>query len=1028
MKRLISILFIIFIHSNFCYGQDAFYSNYAWERLAELTIMLLEETNEEKITSINHELLDVTRLIYDNFDKKEYKSENYSKLCMNLISLYISNEDYKNAEIIINRSEKRIKNESALLRLQIKRALVYANCNNFIMAERAISEIRLKVELMRHNEYALSLDECAILLDYNALCVAIQTNVINTIGELFARNRFSDIIELLESKKVLFEKDILSNKEKIALNQQMEYATDGVLSSSLPMYVDAKIFVYSTLAKCYNHIGDYVNADRYIFECESSIFEQDLISIELLSHMYLELGEYFYRNYNRQRANLYYLKCSNMVKFSDNEAIQHLAYRAHMMNLLLLSQYGNVNDIDKIQKESATIMKIYLSDELYRTRLRMDILLIATDIFSEIRDYSTCAYICESAIMLLSEANDIPDKSTYIRRFQTKLSSYYTLMGEYKYALKILNNIPLEEYTSSTYFTKSSIEYHLKNYAAAITSLQSSLDAQEINEPIQNFIRGYSALVSTAIEAKLEIDIKRLYFDFIYKMRIGEVVNTNTDRGEYIGYFQVYAGLFYYYCILNNIHIEVAYDMALFLKGYQLRLDTIFQSQIYKTGNAEIISIYDRLIEERKNISSDKVYETERRLMNLLPKLQTEEIQWKYVRNALKPESLSIEFIDYIIDSDKSIYAALLLRKDWDAPKMIQLFELSELEKLITSDVSKAYSGYQGKEIQKLIWSKIEPYMNEGDNIYFSPSGKLHHLAIESLPTEDGRIMSEKYNMYRLSSTKELLSEKPEPKYNRAVLYGGLIYDVDDEQMIVQSRSYAEHKDVSAIRCYDADTTYRSGWGFLNGSESEIKNISKNLSEKNIQCTIFKGIKGNEESFLALSGQNNQIIHIATHGFFLPVEKARIEEYFQMMGSNTLIIDNSMKRSGLILAGGNKAWKGEAIPKGIEDGVLTAEEIRGLDLRGVDLVVLSACETGLGDVTGEGVFGLQRAFKNAGAQTIIMSLWQVSDQATELMMSEFYKNLSIGRSKRESFLIAQKRVKQKFDNNPYYWAAFIMLD
>ncbi|MBO7134465.1 MAG: CHAT domain-containing protein, partial [Bacteroidales bacterium] len=122
-------------------------------------------------------------------------------------------------------------------------------------------------------------------------------------------------------------------------------------------------------------------------------------------------------------------------------------------------------------------------------------------------------------------------------------------------------------------------------------------------------------------------------------------------------------------------------------------------------------------------------------------------------------------------------------------------------------------------------------------------------------------------------------------------------------------------------------------------------------------------------------------------------------------------------------------WQNKPLPEGIEDGILTAKEISFMDLRKTDLVVLSACQTALGEITGEGVFGLQRGFKKAGARTIIMSLWPVDDNATLLMMTEFYTNLTKGMSKREAFLAAQNKVKTTTGfENPRYWAAFIMLD
>ena len=181
----------------------------------------------------------------------------------------------------------------------------------------------------------------------------------------------------------------------------------------------------------------------------------------------------------------------------------------------------------------------------------------------------------------------------------------------------------------------------------------------------------------------------------------------------------------------------------------------------------------------------------------------------------------------------------------------------------------------------------------------------------------------------------------------------------------------------------------------------------------------------------ALTGKNTSIIHLATHGFYYPEENTdRKTPYYIMSPIGVEKISNrnfALRRTGLILAGGNKVWRGENVPNGVEDGVLTALEISSLDLSGCEIAVLSACETGLGDITDEGVWGLQRALKLAGVNTIIMSLWEVDDQATVLMMNEFYENYLKGKGKRQSFNLATKKVKKEYQD-PRYWAAFIMLD
>ena len=222
----------------------------------------------------------------------------------------------------------------------------------------------------------------------------------------------------------------------------------------------------------------------------------------------------------------------------------------------------------------------------------------------------------------------------------------------------------------------------------------------------------------------------------------------------------------------------------------------------------------------------------------------------------------------------------------------------------------------------------------------------------------------------------------------------------------------------------------RKGWEYLPGTLEEVNRISAIITDERIRCDVYTSGKGNEESFKALSGGNFTILHLATHGFYMTESQAEKNCFYTSNPWTNTYFSNEvspLKRSGLLLAGGNKAWKGEPVPDGVEDGVLTAEEISSLDLRSCDVVVLSACETGLGEITDEGVYGLQRAFKNAGVKSIIMSLWEVDDDATSFMMQSFYQNLLNGMNKRDAFESAQKEVKKKY-SDPRYWAAFIMLD
>ena len=527
--------------------------------------------------------------------------------------------------------------------------------------------------------------------------------------------------------------------------------------------------------------------------------------------------------------------------------------------------------------------------------------------------------------------------------------------------------------------------------------------------------------------------------DFISQVNKVVSITTSMDLNKMLPIYQIYYELFLLYYSSFGTHADIAYNLAINLKGAALKSMQDFKNHIYGTQNRILIDGYENLRKlENKlcyttsvddiEILRNKIYNLER---NLLVELNNNPIPasfWEDVKANLERSAVSVEFVDYMISDSEYQYAALILRKDWDAPKMIPLCTKTELEQY-TKNRWKMYGGIQSKNMYKLIWSKLEPYINEGDNVYFSPSGLLHQINIEVLKDSTGRLANEKYNLYRVSSTRELCRKRPDISHKSAVLYGGLTYEMDTTAMVAQSRSYHTNDTFTANRGFAADSTMRAGWSYLPATYSEVNSIARQMTEHRIKTTRYVETAGTEESFKALSGKHTPIIHIATHGFFFKDEEAQTKNYFQQFGFQETSIkeDNSLKRSGLVLAGGQRAWLGETIPDQVEDGILLAEEIVTMDLSGTDLVVLSACETGLGEITSEGVFGLQRAFKKAGVQTLVMSLWKVSDEATALMMRTFYENLLADKSKREAFSIAQQTVKAKYDS-PYYWASFIMLD
>ena len=529
-----------------------------------------------------------------------------------------------------------------------------------------------------------------------------------------------------------------------------------------------------------------------------------------------------------------------------------------------------------------------------------------------------------------------------------------------------------------------------------------------------------------------------------------------------------------YTCFTYEYHIHnpsistFAYNNELFIKGLLLTSTECVKRSILESNDSTLIRQWNELTTKKQQIQvlqekqpqSDNLKQIQEEAEQLEKEITRSsatyresqtmwQITWDSVRNHLSPDEVAIEYFSAPLSEDSVMYCALLVRHDSELPELIPLFEEKEVSAFISSSegnvTNETYDFHaDGDAVSEIVWSKVLPKIKERETVYFAPSGVLHQLAIEYLPYDETRTMADVYNMVRLSSTREIVKNKPQAQYSTATVYGGIQYDMSAEGLLVESEMYS-NLTLLASRSLENDTINRGAVRYLPGTKQEAEHIDALLKGNNILAQLYTATKANEESFKALSGKHNNIIHIGTHGFTWTDSVAKKQDYFagQMRTLNGMkrhrgsVID-PLSRCGLLFAGANIALAGYSnkLPEGVQDGVLTAKEISLIDLRDADLVVLSACETAKGDVTSEGVFGLQRAFKMAGVQTIIMSLWKVDDHATQILMTEFYNNwVGKKQSKREAFRNAQNAVRYAKDANgeylyskPVYWAGFVMLD
>lgn len=361
-------------------------------------------------------------------------------------------------------------------------------------------------------------------------------------------------------------------------------------------------------------------------------------------------------------------------------------------------------------------------------------------------------------------------------------------------------------------------------------------------------------------------------------------------------------------------------------------------------------------------------------------------------------------------------YYAEIKRKGWDRTKEIRLCGQSAIEKVSSS--SSLYQGESSKKTYSLIVKPLAKYLKRGDNIYFVPVGKIHFINLAALKDDSGKWLCDIYHFHRLSSQKEYPPTEDKPYRANWLLFGGMDYLADPEKMYAASKlschlHNVEHlyKDIVPNSNYGemtfgvAEDGARAGYDNLDYSRGEIKDI---WAMRSFSLIFESGFRATEEMFRFNIRQD--------------------EPYFVLLSTHSFISDNGAI-CGLLFSGAGHTIEGRKLPHNLNDGILYSQEIETLDMHAASLVVLAACNTGLGVVTQEGIQGLQTAFKKAGVKTLVMTLWSVNDRATAAFTTSLFKYLEKSKTKHEAFEKAVNDLrKSDFYSDPTYWAPFIMMD
>ncbi len=392
---------------------------------------------------------------------------------------------------------------------------------------------------------------------------------------------------------------------------------------------------------------------------------------------------------------------------------------------------------------------------------------------------------------------------------------------------------------------------------------------------------------------------------------------------------------------------------------------------------------------------------------------------WEDIQKSLQPGEVAIEFKKVkrpYIDGVGAKYIAAIITPTCKCPIITDLADEKQLlQEVNRTDFKNQKQGiYEWITFSSLIWKPIQNIVKNSSRIYFSPDELFYNIAIENIPFMGGDYVDQVWDLRRLSSTHILLNMPEHKKHHNALLVGGL--------------------DFGTQRAYS-----RNDVNNLPESKVEVENIYSLMSQRKTPANLVVGSNGTELAFSQAAPQAT-LLHIATHGYDWTNPQLHLMELQQWKGIN--VTDNrQMLRTGIYFSGVNNTFHNLREADPTNDGILSGAEIAKLNLKNVDLAVVSACNSGKGVVSAEGISSIQTAFKKAGVKTTLTSLWEIDDKATRLFMEEFYKHYLAGDSPIVALSKARKYMREytvPFEKYPalkihpyrdsHYWAGFILQD
>jgi CHAT domain-containing protein len=749
--------------------------------------------------------------------------------------------------------------------------------------------------------------------------------------------------------------------------------------------------------------GDYVEAEKTAITANQmavttygDISTKTAPTQKLLSDIYYTLGDY-------DKAELNVTKAINSQEKQFGRNHIEVARSLSQIALIKFHNGDNSKEVEKLMLEARDIIA---------TKLGKD-----NPQYAEILKNMAVLYISEKrfdvAFSSLSAAESIWRSKTG-KKNNINAASIYTLTGDVYYQQR--NYGKAEEFynqsknlyekffsTAHPEYVKvlsklSKVYYMQKDYKRSKRLIEESLTNYE------GFIKQYFPALSEREKAKYWNTIKG-DFEFYNTLAFSNLEDFKDLSGKIYNYQLLTKALLLSSSIkireriLNSTDDELKLQYSTWLQKKELLTlalsmspDELIENEIDRASLHQEVERLEKELSQRSELFGDS--------------FENKRITFNDVRKSLVDNETAIEMVRYRYFnhdfSDSVIYAALYLKNDISKPKAVILKDGTRMETRFFKFYRNAIIGRIPDQVSYgVFWKPIVEGIGQSSTIYVSADGVYNQINLESIATPDGKYVIDNSNIVLVSNTKDLylkkLKSKTQATENTAWMFGNPTF-------------YASASGGHSIAS-------------LPGTEKEVNQLQFMLKQKGWITSEYVEKSASEENVKEINSP--KIFHIATHGFYRPTTQSTLED--ELQESEATLNQNPLMRTGLLLRGAGDLMEKTNYNFNIENGILTAYEAMSLNLDKTDLVVLSACETGLGDLeAGEGVYGLQRAFLVAGAKVLIMSMFKVDDEATQKLMLKFYQKWLNSADLRQSFIDAKKELRVEYPE-PIYWGAFMMI-